>query len=100
MQVKDLGDKVAVENYSPVSRTVNTLVLPMTLQQFMLGYMKWDDGEYIQSAFPSLTAGQREFLMTGVTPDEWSELFAFDDSDDSGKPRGSFPTVYDDRNDD
>jgi len=32
-------------------------------------------GQYIQQAFPFLTSGQREFLITGLTETEWSELF-------------------------
>jgi len=29
----------------------------------------------IQDAFPNLDAGQREFLLSGVTPQEWEETF-------------------------
>jgi hypothetical protein len=32
---------------------------------------RWCDGEYIQNVFPQLNADQREFLMTGITPEEW-----------------------------
>jgi len=28
----------------------------------------------IQDAFPELTNDEREFIMTGVTPQEWEEL--------------------------
>tara|TARA_R110000851_G_scaffold25687_2_gene73697 strand:+ start:2226 stop:2426 length:201 start_codon:yes stop_codon:yes gene_type:complete len=29
----------------------------------------------IQDAFPQLTADEREFIKTGVTAEEWEELF-------------------------
>jgi hypothetical protein len=35
----------------------------------------WQDGEYIQRAMSNLTAGEREFIMTGTTPEEWTAAF-------------------------
>jgi hypothetical protein len=31
--------------------------------------------ELIQNAFPNMSAEDREFLMTGITPDAWKEMF-------------------------
>ena len=36
---------------------------------------KWQAGELIQNAFPNLSADDREFLMTGITPEEWDKAF-------------------------
>ena len=36
----------------------------------------WLGGALIQDAMPHLDADQREFLMTGITPAEWNEVFA------------------------
>jgi hypothetical protein len=30
----------------------------------------------IQQAFDNLTPGEREFLITGITPEEWERLFS------------------------
>ena len=30
---------------------------------------------YVQSAFPNMPAEDREFLMTGISPSEWAEIF-------------------------
>lgn len=35
----------------------------------------WVDGMLIQDAMPHLTADQREFMITGITPAEWNEAF-------------------------
>lgn len=39
----------------------------------------WMENRYqrpsIQEAFPSLTREEREFILTGVTPEEWQEAF-------------------------
>jgi len=57
---------------SAVSRQINTMDLPVTQEQ----YDKWDKGgELIQNAMPNLTNAQREFLLSGITPEEWDTSF-------------------------
>jgi len=37
---------------------------------------RWQYGDaLIQNAMPYLTSDQREFLMTGITPEEWEKTF-------------------------
>ncbi len=36
----------------------------------------WKSGVLIQNAMPNLSADDREFLMTGITPEEWDEHFS------------------------
>lgn len=56
---------------SPFTGKVNTLDLPITQGQLD----KWNQGARIQDVFPTLTPGQREFILTGITEKEWSEVF-------------------------
>ena len=35
---------------------------------------RWRNGELIQVACPQLTPDEREFIMTGITPEEWEKL--------------------------
>jgi hypothetical protein len=35
----------------------------------------WERGELIQKVMPHLSPDQREFIMTGVTKEEWDETF-------------------------
>lgn len=37
---------------------------------------RWTFGEYIQNVCPHLSHDDREFLMTGVTPEEWHQTVA------------------------
>lgn len=39
----------------------------------------WQSGVNIARAFPQLNAGEREFLMSGATPEEWDATFKEDD---------------------
>jgi len=34
----------------------------------------WEAGELIQNAFPYLSSSEREFLMTGITDQEWESM--------------------------
>ena len=35
----------------------------------------WMEGALIQDVMPNLTPEEREFLMTGITPEEWDATF-------------------------
>jgi hypothetical protein len=51
----------------------NCLLMNFTYRQ----YDNWKfGGMCIQDAMPQLSAEEREFLMTGITPAEWNEMFA------------------------
>ena len=55
-----------------------TLEVPVTEEQLA----KYESGMVLaQVAFPDLTPDQREFIMTGVTPEEWDEAFGDDEND-------------------
>tara|TARA_R110000764_G_scaffold208524_1_gene294185 strand:+ start:658 stop:825 length:168 start_codon:yes stop_codon:yes gene_type:complete len=41
----------------------------------------WMEGALIQDVMPSLSADEREFLMTGITPDEWAAEFGEESND-------------------
>lgn len=39
-------------------------------------YKEWrTSGELIQNALPHLTSDEREFLLSGSTPEEWDAVF-------------------------
>lgn len=39
----------------------------------------WQAGQNIASAMPQLSAEEREFLISGATPEEWDAAFKEDD---------------------
>lgn len=53
---------------SGITRTREISVTEAQLQN-------WGQGMHIQDAMPNVSAGDREFLMNGVTPEEWNEIF-------------------------
>lgn len=58
-----------ITRMSPFTRKKVTIDLPITESQ----YSAWEGGALAQNAFPNLDADQREFIMTGITPDEWDK---------------------------
>lgn len=75
---------IEVYRKDPFSGQINSMLLPVTQEQLdmlvetkIFGMSKWDvPGVLIQNAFPDLNADQREFLMTGITPEVWNETFS------------------------
>lgn len=53
--------------------------IPITEQQ----YHDWQtSGTFVQDAFPLLSPDDREFLISGVTPEEWAAAFPPEDEYD------------------
>jgi hypothetical protein len=50
----------------------------------------YNSGALIQVAFPDLTADQREFILTGITKDEWNILFEETDELDGERDEPAF----------
>ena len=63
-----------ITRVSPFSNKKTTLEIDVTARQIA----SWEKGELIQDAMPNLTAGEREFIKLGVTPDEWDDIFGVD----------------------
>jgi len=63
---------------SPMTGKDNTIKLDMIQMVFDDCYVAWSEGAFIQDAFPMLNQDQREFIQTGLTPEDWSMLFADD----------------------
>ena len=82
---------------SMTSGNINTMDIDVTFDQ----YQSWIDGELIQVAMPHLSADEREFIKTGITPSEWEENFGTSEEEDDGQPSWEqewedFGEVYDD----
>ena len=66
---------------SPISKTRNEMELPITEEQ----YKSWVNGKLIQNAMPHLSADEREFVLTGITPEEWADVFGEEYDEDKGE---------------
>lgn len=57
-----------VSSYSGIKRTKEINVTQEQLDS-------WKNGELIQKAMPDVLPEDREFIINGMTKDEWNELF-------------------------
>jgi hypothetical protein len=73
-EVREIEGKEAimVQRTSIGSGKTNQMELPITPQRF-LDYCASENPVLVQDAFPDLTDEQREFIMTGITQEEWDE---------------------------
>lgn len=63
---------------SPLTGKTNTMDIPVTEEQLA----SWEvGGKLIQNAMPDLTAEQREFILTGYTPEDWEAMFGNEEED-------------------
>jgi len=67
-----------IQRRSILTGVFTTLELPVTQEQIN----RWQHGgELIQDVFPDLTPGQREFLLSGTTEEDWNRLFPEDEEE-------------------
>ena len=60
-----------VTKQSPISGKMNSMELPITEAQLEAHR----NGEFVQNVFPTLSVEEREFLVSGISPKEWNDLF-------------------------
>lgn len=68
-----------VERVSVLSQKVNQMELDITPSQ--LQEIEAFTGRLIQDIVPNLSRDEREFLITGITPQEWMEKFGIDEEE-------------------
>ena len=56
---------------SPFSGNTNSMEIEVTQEQLS----SWENGTLIQNAMPNLSADEREFIKTGITPEDWDSAF-------------------------
>ena len=60
---------------SQLSGKENTMDLDVTPAQMERFDNRLNTGEYVQTIFAHLPKEEREFILTGITPAEWNDMF-------------------------
>ena len=66
---------ITIVKKSQISGKEHSMKIPLTETEYQEGRWRHINGSLIQDAFPTLNADQREFILTGITPEEWRKLF-------------------------
>ena len=69
------GDVTDILRTCPFSGKMNSVTVNT------LDFIRWRSGVLIQDAFPYLSAGEREIILTGIDPVEWEEMFGGENDD-------------------
>jgi hypothetical protein len=56
---------------SPLTGAIRHMEIDITENQIKA----WQSGTMIQEAMPNISDDEREFLLSGLTPEEWNEMF-------------------------
>lgn len=64
-----------ISAYSGKSRTID---IPCTQEQ----YLNWENGLSIQKAMPNVSPADREFILNGITAEEWDIMYPAEDDED------------------
>ena len=61
-----------ITRIDPITQEKNILDVDVTFSE----YYRWAiDGMLIQDAMPNTTVAEREFIMTGIHPETWANVF-------------------------
>ena len=52
---------------------------PFTVKVPAAGLFAYRNGAFIQDAFPTLSKDEREFLISGTSPEGWEQIFGGDE---------------------
>ena len=62
---------MTITRKSPLTGITRTKEIDVTIDQILA----WEEGELIQNAMPHLSADDREFIKSGISAEEWDQLF-------------------------
>ena len=70
-KLRKRNETMKITRTNPFNGAVNSMEINVLDGQLESYYA----GELLQNAFPNLSAGDREFIKTGITDEYWEEIF-------------------------
>tara|TARA_R110002020_G_scaffold391954_1_gene602339 strand:- start:26 stop:274 length:249 start_codon:yes stop_codon:yes gene_type:complete len=74
IDVENIGDRLCAVKLKNMKGKEVTKTLPISDTELLEGFRKYNQGQYIQDAFNELDSSDREFLLTGLSDDEWADI--------------------------
>lgn len=78
-QIGQNGRKMIIERQSIISGKMNKMDINITPEQ-LFDFINGRSG-LAQEAFPDLSLDEREFIISGIHPTEWEQLFGKEDEE-------------------
>ena len=92
----NMNETFILARVSPITGNLNEVEIPMSIEAYALAMRAWKKGALIQDAFPTLPAPIREFIMSGITPQEWDDMFGMGDDEVSDEGFDPYSNTYTD----
>ena len=74
------GGYTVYTRQSIITGKESSIAIAMPIDEFMYCFSLWaHDKCLIQDCFPDLDEDEREFIMSGITVEEWTDLYGPDD---------------------
>ncbi len=70
-----VGDKIVIQLVD-LGKSLKSMEFNCSMEQYDEGINVYHEGGFIQDAFSFLTRYEREFLMSGLTPEEWDRMMS------------------------
>lgn len=75
-KIVEVKGGIELHKTSPLSGSMNSMFLAIDKIEFMeRNVNRKFNNILIQDVFPEFLPEQREFISTGITPDEWAKIF-------------------------
>ena len=65
------------------STEMSSMNLDIEYTEFVLGFQQWLRGALIQDVFPKASSEEREFIVSGLTPEAWDKIFGEEEYNDN-----------------
>ena len=65
------------------STEMSSMNLNIEYPEFILGLQQWLRGALIQDVFPKASSEEREFIVSGLTPEVWNAIFGEEEYNDN-----------------
>jgi hypothetical protein len=72
-KIVDYDKKEVMLYHKEIQRSMNIIVDDLLL--FTIGFQDWIKGKLIQNALSNLLPEEREFIISGIYPEEWKAMF-------------------------
>lgn len=72
-----------ITRVSPLTGIEHVMELPVTIDDLARCWSLSKTGtEHVQDVFPNLSPGEREFLISGIPPEEWEQFLGPGEDED------------------
>lgn len=76
-KIKEVNEGIELIKKSDLSGKEHTMFLPISKKDFLSKeHQRKNEPNLIQDVYPEFSSAQREFIKSGITPEEWDNVLS------------------------